>query len=228
MHALLVCDDVEETALLRFLLQQGGLTVATASGLESALGTLTERPADLVVLATRAGSPRAQVLRARRDSDAPVLVVTNATDEDEQVQVYEAGADVVIQRPYSARILGMQARALLRRGRNSATRSLPTFTVCALRLDPATRMVQVGSRPPRRLTQLEFRLLYTLMLFPGQTVATETIVERVWGFEGAGGMELVRGLVRRLRGKVEDDPRRPEFILTEPGIGYRLGGDGEE
>jgi two-component system KDP operon response regulator KdpE len=227
VHALLVCDDIEETALLRFVLQQAGLTVATASGLESGLSTLSERPADLLVLATRAGSPRSQVLRARRDSEAPLLVVTNVADEDEQVQVYEAGADLVAARPYSARLLSMQARALLRRGRGGAPAAMPTFAVGSLRLDPSARMVQVGTRPPRRLTQLEFRLLYTLMLFPGQTVATETIVERVWGFDGAGGMELVRGLVRRLRGKVEQDPKRPQFILTEPGIGYRLGADVE-
>jgi len=100
--------------------------------------------------------------------------------------------------------------------------SLPSLVAGPVRLDPGMRMVQVDARPERRLTQLEFRLLQTLMQYPGRTVPTGTIVERVWGFDGAGGLELVRGLVRRLRSKLEVDPRRPQFIITDPGIGYRL------
>jgi DNA-binding response OmpR family regulator len=87
-------------------------------------------------------------------------------------------------------------------------------------LDPSNRTVQVGEREPKRLTQLEFRLLYTLMTHVGQIIPTEQIIEHVWGYSGEGNRELVRGLVQRVRSKVEPEPRQPQYILTEVGIGY--------
>ena len=222
MQALLVCDDAEEAAILRLVLQRAGLTISGAATLDGGMTWLAEQQPAAIVLAARPGSPRSQVLRVRRESGACLLVLTSSTDEDEVVQAYEAGADLVAVRPYSARLLVAELRALLRRRNGAAIGPLPSFTVGQLRLDPTARMVQVSSRASRRLTQLEFRLMHLLMQFPGQTVPTETIVERVWGFEGAGGMELVRGLVRRLRGKVELDPKLPQHIETDPGIGYRL------
>jgi DNA-binding response OmpR family regulator len=116
----------------------------------------------------------------------------------------------------------MQMRGLLRRNRGTAAPE-PALSAGRLVLDPSTRGVQVEGRAPRHLTHLEFRLLYTLMLHQGQTLPTETIVERVWGYSGEGSMELVRGLISRLRAKVEDDPKTPQNILTVPGVGYRLG-----
>ncbi len=224
LTALLVCDDVDETAVLRLVLQRSGMSVAHAESVERALA-LTPPPDGqpvVILLATRRGSPRTQVLQARRDRNGFLVVVTGSSDEDDLVQAYEAGADLVVTRPYSARLLAAQLRAQTRRRCGAAVAMLPSLVVGSVRLDPTGRMVQVGSRPQRRLTQLEFRLLQTLMQYAGQTVPTGTIVERVWGFDGAGGMELVRGLVRRLRGKVEADARRPQYIVTDPGIGYRL------
>jgi DNA-binding response OmpR family regulator len=89
-------------------------------------------------------------------------------------------------------------------------------------LNPGTRAVQVGVRPPRRLTPLEFRLLYTLMAYRGQTVPTQTLIERVWGYEGEGSPDLARGVVSRLRSKIEERRDEPRYILTIPGIGYVL------
>ena len=87
-----------------------------------------------------------------------------------------------------------------------------------LTLDPSTRTVTVTGGQRRRLTPLEFRLLYTLILYRGQTLPTALLVERVWGYEGDGSTDLVRGLVRRLRTKVEQDPRQPRHVLTVPGV----------
>ena len=83
----------------------------------------------------------------------------------------------------------------------------------------------LGDNQEKRLTQLEFRLLYTLMTNVGQIIPTDQIVEHVWGYSGEGNRELVRGLVQRLRSKVEPVPRKPEYILTEPGIGYYFSRD---
>jgi DNA-binding response OmpR family regulator len=130
------------------------------------------------------------------------------------------GADEVVARPFSARLLITQVRALLRRAGGVPLFSLPTLSLAGLTLDPATRMVEFSSRPSKRLTHLEFRLLYTLMINRGQILPTDTIVERVWGYSGQGDRELVRGLISRLRAKVELDPRNPSYILTVPGVGY--------
>jgi DNA-binding response OmpR family regulator len=117
-------------------------------------------------------------------------------------------------------LLIAQVRALMRRAGGVRLFSLPSLSLAGLTLDPASRSVQLEGRPPRRLTHLEFRLLYTLMIHRGQVLTPETIVEQVWGFEGKGDKELVRGLVRRLRTKVEPEPGVPRYILTSPGVGY--------
>ena len=86
-------------------------------------------------------------------------------------------------------------------------------------IDPSTRTIQVDEET-KRLTQLEFRLLFTLMTHAGRVLPAETLVEYVWGYSGEGNRGLVRGLVQRLRSKVEPDPANPKYILTEPGLGY--------
>ena len=83
-------------------------------------------------------------------------------------------------------------------------------------------MVTVLEQPSRRLTQLEFRLLYVLMVNQEQVIPVDVIVERVWGYTGQGSRELVRGLVSRLRRKIEPDVRQPRFIQNVPGVGYRF------
>jgi DNA-binding response OmpR family regulator len=83
--------------------------------------------------------------------------------------------------------------------------------------------VRAGERPPQRLTQLEFRLLYVLMTNRDQVIPSDIIVERVWGYTGTGSRELVRNLVSRLRSKIEVDPGNPAYIQTVPGVGYQFG-----
>jgi DNA-binding response OmpR family regulator len=124
-------------------------------------------------------------------------------------------------------LLIAQTRALLRRSGSVPLFSLPSLSLGGLTLDPATRTVEVSGHMSRRLTHLEFRLLYTLMINHGQVLPTDTIVERVWGYSGRGDRELVRGLISRLRTKVETDPRNPCYILTVPGVGYSFQGPDE-
>jgi DNA-binding response OmpR family regulator len=109
---------------------------------------------------------------------------------------------------------------LLRRAGASAAFAVPTLDMKVITLDPATRTVRLAQGAPQRLTQLEFRLLYLLMTNRGQVLPTEVIVERVWGYSGEVDRDLVRGLISRLRKKIEVDPDQPLFIQTVPGIGY--------
>jgi DNA-binding response OmpR family regulator len=156
----------------------------------------------------------------RAETTVPVIVIANQVDEDVHFSLLEAGADLVVPRPFSARLLIAQAQALLRRAGNVPLARLLALNVADLTLDPSTRTVQVPDQPARRLTHLEFRLLYALMIHRDQVLPTETIVEQVWGYSGQGDKDLVRGLIRRLRTKVEPDPSNPRYILTVPGLGY--------
>ncbi|MGD1994438.1 MAG: response regulator transcription factor [Anaerolineae bacterium] len=220
MHTLLVAQDSDELAVLTVALQRAGLTVTSASVLERILQTGPGRPVDLVVLAPKDSPPVAQIRRFRAQTQVPLLIIVGRVEEAIQYELLEAGADLIIPRPYSAKLLIAQVRALLRRAGGIPFFALPTLSTAGVTLDPATRAVDVEKNEPRRLTHLEFRLLYTLMTHQGQVLAADTLVEHVWGYTGEGNRDLVRGLVSRLRAKVEPDPRAPVYIITVPGLGY--------
>lgn len=222
MLALVLCDEADETALLGLTAQRAGATVQSSPRLEHALQILQRQQVDLVIVALRSGALVDTARRVRRDVTIPLAVISASRDEDTLCRVYEAGADVVLTRPYSARLLIYQLRALMRRTAGTTLAPLPSLRAGDLQLVPATRTAVVGTQEPRRLTPLEFRLLYTLVTHPGQTIPTETLIERVWGYEGEGSVELVHGLVSRLRAKIESNPREPAIILTVPGVGYVL------
>ena len=222
MLALILCDEADETALLGLTAQRAGATVQSSPRLEHALQILQRQQVDLIIIALRSGALVDTIRRIRRDSAISLAVISPSRDEDTLCRVYEAGADVVLTRPYSARLLIYQLRALLRRTAVATIAPLPSLQAGELQLVPATRTVVVGQQPPRRLTPLEFRLLYTLVTHPGQTIPTETLIERVWGYEGEGSVELLHGLVSRLRARIESNPREPALILTVPGGGYVL------
>jgi len=227
MYALLIAEDPDEAALLSLVLQRAGLAVTSSSDLERAMQSWAERPADIILVALRLSDPLAQVRRVRAETETALALVVEALEERERCALLENGADLLVIRPFSARLLIAQVRALLRRIGGVPVFSLPTLSLGGMTLDPATRTVQIEGRLPRRLTHLEFRLLYTLMIHRDQVLPTDAIVERVWGYSGEGDRDLVRSLISRLRAKVEVDPRNPRYILTAPGIGYTFRGDDE-
>lgn len=249
MRALLISQDPDETAVLSLVLQRAGLNVTRLREVPNAIPTDATppthhpqepegrdefdesantavdvgeagNPLNLMVLATAEGSPISSIKSIRARSSVPLLVIAEHLDESTHVIALESGADLIVQRPFSARLLIAQTRALLRRASNLPFFTLPTLSAQDVELDPATRSVVVSGRSPRRLTQLEFRLLYTLMIHKEQVLPTEVLVEQVWGYTGEGERDLVRGLVRRLRSKVEPDPRHPRYVITVPGVGY--------
>lgn len=223
MYALLIADDPDETAVLSLVLQRAGLASTATSDLTRAMQNWSARPADLVAAALAEPDPLLQVQRIRTESEVPLVLVVDPIDERRHYALLDSGADLVVTRPYSTRLLIAQVKALLRRAGGVPMFSLPSLSIAGLTLDPATRTVETPDREPSRLTHLEFRLLYTLMIHRGQILPVDAIVERVWGYSDQGDRELVRGLVSRLRAKIETDPRNPRYILTMPGMGYRFG-----
>lgn len=227
MQALLISSHAKETDLITFILQQTGFEVRHLQDLAEAIRSWPDKPdkpLDLVWVAVPLSFSEARevIVNLRMQTVAPLIFTFDGLPELEQAELLDAGADLLLTRPYSALVVMAQIRMLLRRSASLPFFSLPRLTWGGISLNPQDHSVSVDDRPPRRLTQLEFRLLYTLMTHPQTVLPAENIVEFVWGFEGEGNRELVRGLVQRLRGKVEPDPHSPVFILTEPGIGYYL------
>jgi len=222
MQALLFSPHTEEASVLNLILQREGFFVRTVHNLDQAIDAWPDQPADFVLITLPADFGRAvkHIQNIRLHTVIPICVISDPIPEDLQVNLLEAGADVVLLRPYGIRHLQAQIKALLRRSAGIPFFSLPNLSLQDVTLDPSLHSITVGDDEPKRLTQLEFRLLYTLMINAGQIIPTEQIVEHVWGYTGEGNRELVRGLVQRLRAKLEPIPRQPRYIITEPGIGY--------
>ena len=225
MQAMLFSPHIEEASVLNLLLQRIGFSVRTVHNLDQAIDAWPEHPADLVLITLSEDTSKATkiIQEVRLYTVIPICIITDPISESFQVELLEAGADIVVLRPYGVRYLSAQIKAL--QGDQILLPCVVILTQMDVVLDPSIRTVQVGDNPAKRLTQLEFRLLYTLMINVGQIIPTDQIVEHVWGYSGEGTRELVRGLVQRLRSKVEPVPRKPEYILTEPGIGYYFNRD---
>ena len=229
MQALLHVHHLDDYAVLEVILQRAGFTVRRVDDLNKAVTKWDQTPIqlDLVLLSRGAIPPvsekMAKEIEALRGVTlAPLVLIAENMSDDNQSAFYEAGADLVVTRPYSTRILIAQLRALLRRSYGMPFTDLPLLTHSGVMVDPSTRTVRVHDKEPVRLTQLEFRLLFTLMTHAGRVIPSRNLVEYVWGYRDEEGRTLLRGLVQRLRTKVEPDPQAPDFILTEKGIGYRF------
>ncbi|MBN1872860.1 MAG: response regulator transcription factor [Anaerolineae bacterium] len=224
MQGLLLVQDPDEAAVLTLALQRVGLTISRSVNFDGAIDTIPRKPVDLIVFAIEAGIPGAsslaRVRRLRGQTAVPLVMIVDLISEGEHIALLDAGADLVVIRPFSTRLLMAQLRILVRRAKGVPLFTIPTMSMGTVTLDPGTRAVQLGDAPPKRLTHLEFRLLYTLMINAEHVVPTERLVEHIWGYDGEGDRDLVRGLVRRLRAKIEPDSRHPRYILTESGIGY--------
>lgn len=222
MLAILFAPDADEAAVLTLALQRAGFEVRRIRELERVLALLQDRPAELIffALVEDADGLDELIRQLRQESPSPIVILLEKEDESNRVALFSAGADLVLLRPIGARVLIAQLRALMRRSAAMPYSSLPAQRQGLISLDPAHRKAQVDGGPPIRLTQLEFRLLYALMSQPRRAIPAENLIEYIWGYGGAGSRTLVRGLVKRLRAKLEPDPSEPRFILTEKGSGY--------
>lgn len=221
MQAILVTADADERDILTFVLRHAGLAVSASIDLEQVTATWLERPADLIVFAGEAGKGLTRDIAALRGAtEVPLIVILDEISETTHVALVRTGVDLVLKRPVSPLLLEAYAQAVLRRAGAAAAFAVPTLDLHEIALDPTTRSVRLTDAVPRRLTQLEFRLLYLLMTHRGQVLPADLIVERVWGYSGEGDRDLVRGLISRLRKKIETDADHPVYIQTVPGIGY--------
>jgi len=158
----------------------------------------------------------------RLETVIPLILLTFCADELSILRAYEAGADDVLLLAMRPPLLTAKAMAWVRRARSIPLNTLPPLTGQDLTLDPQTRTVFLPDGQAVRLTVLEFRFLYTLMVHQGQPVSMDRLLRWVWGCRG-NEKNLLKRLVYRLRQKLEPDPRAPRFIRTVPGVGYAFG-----
>lgn len=224
MQAMVIAENKEDRDFIGFVIRHTGLAVATSMDSKRVVPTFTERPVDLILLSSANADSSLKTIEDLRKvaQQTPLILLIERLTEDQHCALLDAGADLVLERPFSPRILSRYVRMLLRRVGTVPATVLSSIETGGIVLDPTTRTVTVPEQPAQRLTQLEFRLLYLLMTNSGQVLPTDEIVERVWGYGGEGNRDLVRGLVRRLRRKIEPNPKTPLYIHNLPGVGYHF------
>ncbi len=228
MQAIVAAPDPDERDLLVYTLRKAGLAVAASGEYKRVLSNWPDHAADVLVLALETAEEALKVVQdVRAATQVPLVLVTEPMPEADACKILYAGGDLIIHRPVSPLLVAAHVTAILRRSNAVPVFVLPTLDLGRISLDPSTRTVKVEGGEPKRLTQLEFRLLYVLMNHRGQVLPGEVIVERVWGYSGEGNRDLVRGLVSRLRHKIEPDPEKPIFLETLSGVGYRFNAEEE-
>jgi len=217
---LVVDDEPQILRALRTSLRAAGYVVETAETAQAALAEAAMRPPDAVILdLVLPDGTGTEVCRELRTwSAAPVIVLSAVGDEGEKIAALDAGADDYVTKPVGIDELIARLRAALRRATPSAE---PVLTVGELELDLEKRELRVGGKPVH-LTPHQFDLLRVLASNEGKLLTHRAILQEVWGPGYGSESNLLHVHVSQLRRKIEPDPARPRYLLTEPGAGYRL------
>jgi two-component system, OmpR family, KDP operon response regulator KdpE len=219
-RVLVVDDEPQILRALRTSLRGAGYEVETAETAAQALALLAASPPDAVILdlVLPDGSGIEICRELRTWSAAPVLVLSVVGDEAEKVAALDAGADDYVTKPFGIEELLARLRAALRRVDAPAE---PIVVLGDLRIDLEKRAVSVRGEAVQ-LTPHEFALLRVLARSPGKLFTHTALLREVWGRGYGEESHYLHVYVSQLRRKLEPDPARPRYILTEPGAGYRL------
>jgi DNA-binding response OmpR family regulator len=222
---LLVDDEQAVQTLLTYPLRKEGYEVVGAMDGQEALDRFTEERFDLVVLDIML--PKLDGIevcrRLRTRSQVPIIMLTAKGDELDKVTGLEMGADDYITKPFSVTEFRSRVKAALRRG-NMGGRTLAAeepIRVGKLEIDFERRSTKLG-RKPVQLTYVEFEILAALAAAPGRVFSREALLEGVWGDSTYRDPRTVDVHIRHLREKLESDPKRPEYLFTVRGVGYRF------
>ncbi|WP_250302514.1 response regulator transcription factor [Streptomyces sp. NBC_01267] len=221
MTVLVVDDDPTVSEVVTGYLERAGFTVDRAADGRAALDAAERRRPDLVVLDLMLpGTDGLQVCRQlRARGPVPVIMLTARSDEEERILGLEVGADDYVTKPFSPRELVLRVESVLRRAPRTPQPG-PLLHAADLEVETAARRATKAGRD-LALTLREFDLLTYFLQHPGQVCGREQLMRDVWGWD-FGDLSTVTVHVRRLRGKVEDDPARPRLIQTVWGVGYRF------
>jgi DNA-binding response OmpR family regulator len=218
--ALVVDDEPQMTTIIEFALQTQGFTVHTAHNGATALNILRTHPVDLVVLDVLMPvlDGRELCRRIRTTSDVPIMMLTALGQPEEIISGLEHGADDYVTKPFHPREVALRAQSLVRRSRGA--KGEPALQIGGLRIDPTQHVASVdGQRLELPFT--EFKLLAYLAEHRGVPQPWRTLLQAVWGVQNlAGGRDIVKSAVYRLRSRLAAVDNGTEYILTLRGVGY--------
>lgn len=223
-HAVVIEDDPQIRRFLRTVLPSEGFQVFEAETGERGLVEAATRKPDVVILDL--GLPDVdgvEVIRRLREwSRVPIVVLSARTREQEKIAALDAGADDYLVKPFGVGELTARLRVALRHGAARAGGAAePAFDAGELKVDLAARRVSLAQREIR-LTPIEYRLLAMLVKHAGMVVTHRQLLRDVWGPSQVEHTHTLRVHMASLRQKIERDPARPRYLLTEIGVGYRL------
>jgi two-component system, OmpR family, KDP operon response regulator KdpE len=220
-RVLVVDDEPQIVRALKIVLRSAGYVVEAAETKTEALALLAARPPDALVLDLVLPDGRGvDVCReVRQWSRLPILMLSAVGDEREKVRALDAGADDYVTKPFGTDELLARLRAVLRRSADLGGE--PELQIGEVVIDLADRSVtRAGERV--HLTPIEFDLLRVLATHQGRLVTHRQLLREVWGPEYGAETHYLRVHVAHIRAKLEADPSRPRYLITEPGVGYRL------
>ena len=223
-RVLIVDDEPTLRRALRASLDGNEFQVSEARNGDEALTSLRQAPYDLVLLDINMPGLTGLEVCPKIRSLSPrtgIVMVTVRDSEQDKVQALEAGADDFVTKPYRLPELVARMHAVLRRLNTPAESADCTQRAGNLELDLERRLV-FKNRVEVHLTPKEFDLLAYLFRHRGAPIMHSKLLHAVWGPEYGGELEYLRSYIRMLRKKIEDDPARPEYLLTEPWLGYRF------
>jgi two-component system, OmpR family, response regulator VicR len=221
---LVVDDEKPIVEILKYNLEKEGYRVITAYDGDEAISLTEAENPDLIVLdimlPKKDGFTVCREIRSKRD--VPIIMLTAKEMEMDKVHGLELGADDYVTKPFSARELTARVKAILRRSqlkKEQAGQKKATFRIGSISVDQDEIQVYKQGKPVD-LTLREFNLLVFLMKKPGYVYSRDILLNRVWGYDYIGDERTVDVTVRRLREKLENNPAKPDYILTKRGVGY--------
>jgi two-component system KDP operon response regulator KdpE len=221
---LLIEDEPQIRRFLRATLTAHGYRLVEATTAQDGLMQAATCQPELIILDL--GLPDLDGLevtrRLREWTTMPILVLSARGQEPDKIAALDAGADDYVTKPFGVGELLARMRVALRHvQRASQEQDAPLFAVGDLRVDLAQRRVYVAAQEVH-LTPIEYRLLTTLVRYAGKVVTHRQLLNEVWGPGYVHATHYLRVYMGQLRHKLEANPARPRYLLTEPGVGYRL------
>lgn len=226
---LVVDDEPNIREVVELYLRREGFEVEVAADGAVALSAINRKPPSLIILDLML--PRIegfQLMESLQQNghDIPVIMLTAKTSEADQIAGLEIGADDYVTKPFSPKTLVARVKAVLRRATEKPlvdVHAQPVQRGC-IKIDPSTRQVLVSNQETV-LTAKEFDLLWFLMNHPGQVFSRDQLLDHVWGYDFFGDASTVTVHMRRIREKVEQNPNKPQHLLTVWGVGYKFAAD---
>lgn len=223
VRVFVVCDQDATAPIWGYMIREKGLVAILEKSVQRAMDRSIEEIPDLIIIdVNESHEQRIELCKKFRSLGAsPILLFLPTNNEAEIIEAYQVGVDECVIKPISPALFIAKILAWARR---SWTEPMTPHKVGRLQLDPAHRAVIGANDQQVRLTNLEFRLLHTLMSHPGFVFKTEDIIQTVWGARRDGDVALLKNVIYRLRKKLEEEAEESHLIQTWPG-GYSFSED---